>query len=220
MGLRRLNRNDIQETLIELQGETASLADPKTKDLFKSLFNLIDQLYSENEALREENQQLKDEINSLKGEQGKPDIKKNTQQTDHSSEQDRKDSDEPGQVTKKKKRQRKSKLAHVKIDREQICPIDKSILPVDALSKGYSDIVIQDIKIVTDNVRYRREVYYSPSTGKTYLGKLPADVEGKGEYGVGVRSLIPLLKSECHLSESCILGFFQNFGIEVSSAYI
>jgi len=63
---------------------------------------LIDQLYSENEALREENQQLKDEINSLKGEQGKPDIKKNTQQTDHSSEQDRKDSDEPGQVTKKK----------------------------------------------------------------------------------------------------------------------
>jgi hypothetical protein len=31
-------------------------------------------------------------------------------------------------------------------------------------------------------------VYYSPSIGKTYLGKLPADVEGKGEYGVGVRS--------------------------------
>jgi hypothetical protein len=29
-----------------------------------------------------------------------------------------------------------------------------------------------------------------------------------------------LLKSECHLSESCILDFFQNFGIEVSSAYI
>jgi len=93
-------------------------------------------------------------------------------------------------------------------------------LPEDAQRKGYSDLVIQDIKIVTDNVKYRREIYYSPSTGKTYLGKLPADVAGKGEYGVGVRSLIPLLKSECHLSESCILGFFQNFGIEVSSAYI
>jgi len=93
-------------------------------------------------------------------------------------------------------------------------------LPEDAQRKGYSDLVIQDIKIVTDNVKYRRKIYYSPSTGKTYLGKLPADVAGKGEYGVGVRSLIPLLKSECHLSESCILGFFQNFGIEVSSAYI
>lgn len=32
----------------------------------------------------------------------------------------------------------------------------------------------------TDNVRYRRDMYYLPSTGKTYLGKLPADVEGKG----------------------------------------
>jgi len=42
----------------------------------------------------------------------------------------------------------------------------------------------------------------------------------KGEFGVGIRSLIPLLKSECNLSESCILGFFKNFGIEISSAYI
>jgi hypothetical protein len=63
-------------------------------------------------------------------------------------------------------------------------------------------------------------MYYSPSKSKTYLGELPSDVAGKGEYGVGVRSLIPLLKSECHLSERCILDFFQNFGIEVSSAYI
>ena len=215
-----MNKNDIQETLIKLQGETASLSDPNTKDIFKSLFNLIDQLYSENEALREENQQLKDEINGLKGEQGKPDIKANTQQTDHSSEQERKDSKDSDQRTEKKKRQRQSKLVHVKIDREQICPIDKSILPEDAQCKGYSDLVIQDIKIVTDNVKYRREMYYSASTGKTYLGKLPCDIAGKGEYGVGVRSLIPLLKSECHLSESCILDFFQNFGIQVSSAYI
>ncbi len=215
-----MNNNDIQETLLELQGETASLSDPKTQDIFKSLFNLIEQIYSDNEALREENQQLKDEINELKGEQGKPDIKANTHPNDHSSEQERKETENTDQPTKKKKRQRKSKLTQVKIDREQICPIDKSILPEDAQCKGFSDLVIQDIKIVTDNVKYRREMFYSPSTGKTYLGKLPADVAGKGEYGVGVRSLIPLLKSECHLSESCILDFFQNFGIEVSSAYI
>lgn len=215
-----MNRNDIQDTLTELQSEIASLSDSNTKDIFKSLFNLIDQLSSENEALREENQQLKDEVNCLKGEQGKPDIKANTQPNDHSSEQERKETENTDQSTKKKKRNRKSKLAQVKIDREQICPIDKSTLPEDAQRKGYSDLVIQDIKIVTDNVRYRREVYYSPSTGKTYLGKLPADVAGKGEYGVGVRSLIPLLKSECHLSERCILDFFRNFGIEMSSAYI
>jgi hypothetical protein len=101
-----------------------------------------------------------------------------------------------------------------------VCPVDKSILPQDAISKGHTSVVVQDIKIITDNVEYLREVYYSPSEHKTYLGELPPEVAGKGEYGVGVRSLIPLLKSECNMSESCILGFFQNFDIEVSSAYI
>lgn len=215
-----MNKNAIQDIITDLHSETASLSDPKTKDIFNGLLNLIDRLYSENESLGEENQQLKDEVNRLKGEQGKPTIKANTQQSDHSSEQERQGGDDSNKDAKKKKRQRKPKLANVKIDREQTCPIDKSILPEDAQFKGYSDLVIQDIKIITDNVKYRREMYYSPSENKTYLGELPSDVAGKGEYGVGVRSLIPLLKSECHLSERCILEFFQNFGIEVSSAYI
>ena len=215
-----LNKNAFQDIIVDLHSETVSLSDPKTKDIFNGLLNLIDRLYSENESLREENQQLKDEVNGLKGEQGKPCIKANTQSSDHSSEQERKGGDDSNTNAKKKKRQRKPKLANVKIDREQICPIDKSILPKDAQSKGYSDIVIQDIKIITDNVRYRREMYYSPSTHKTYLAELPNDVAGKGEYGVGIRSLIPLLKSECHLPERSILGFLQNFGIEISSATI
>jgi len=37
--------------LIELQSESASLSDSKTQDILKSLFNVIDQLYGENEAL-------------------------------------------------------------------------------------------------------------------------------------------------------------------------
>jgi len=214
-----LRKNAIQDIIIDLHSETASLSDPKTKDIFNGLLNLIDSLYSENESLREENQQLKDEVNGLKGEQGKPRIKANTQPSDHSSEQERKGDDDSNNE-EKKKRQRKPKLANIKIDREQICPIEKSSLPKDAQSKGYSDIVIQDIKIITDNVRYRREMYYSPSTHKTYLAQLPDDVAGKGEYGVGIRSLIPLLKSECHLPERSILGFLQNFGIKISSATI
>lgn len=215
-----MNKNTIQDIIVDLHSETASLSDPKAKDVFNGLLNLIDRLYSENESLREENQQLKDEVNHLKGEQGKPDIKANTQPSDDSSEKERKGSEDSNKDEGKKKRQRKPKLANVKIDREQKCPIDKSILPEDSQFKGYSDIVIQDIKIITDNVKYRREAYYSPSKNKTYMGELPSDVAGKGEYGVGIRSLIPLLKSECHLSERSILGFFQNFGIELSSAYI
>ena len=69
-------------------------------------------------------------------------------------------------------------------------------------------------------MKYKREIFYSPSTGKTYTGKLPNGVEGEGEFGIGIRSLIPLLKSECNMSEKGILDLFQNFGIQISSAYI
>ena len=217
-----MKRKTIEDAIETLQADVASVADPKTKTILSGLLNLVETLYSDNESLREENQQLKDEINRLKGEQGKPDIKgrhkKDT--SDHSSEKERQAGKGDEENNNKKTRQREAKLPKVAIDREQACPIDKNVLPKDAKFKGYSDVVIQDIKITTDNVKYRREVYYSPSLGKTFLGQLPADVADKGEFGVGIRSLIPLLKSECNLSESCILSFFQNFGIAISSAYI
>ncbi len=219
-----LNKNTIEVAIEALQADVTAVPDPKIKTLVSGLLNVVETLYGENEALKEENQQFKDEINRLKGEQGKPEIKAKCKKesVDHSSEKERQADGNPGADEKNnpKKRQREGKLPKVKINREQVCLIDKNVLPADAQFKGYSDVVIQDIKIVTDNVKYRREVYYSPSQRKTFLGQLPVDVAGKGEFGVGVRALIPLLKSECNLSESCILDFFQNFGIEISSAYI
>jgi len=216
-----LSRKNIQNRIEALLTDASSIDDPVANTILNELLNLVETLYGENEELKDENQRLKDEINRLKGEQGKPNIKGNKKKkNDHSSEQERKNDDGANKKGKKKKRLREPKLPKVKIDREEMCPIDKNILPVDAEFKGYSDVIIQDIKIVTDNVKYRREVFYSPSQGKTYLGELPSSVAGKGEFGVGVRSLIPLLKSVCNMSESCILDFFKNFGIEISSAYI
>jgi regulator of replication initiation timing len=180
-----LDKKDVNEVVDSLKKETASIVEPQIKKVFTGLFNLIEELASENEKLTIENQQLKNEVNELKGEQGKPDVKPN-----------------------------------IKIDREHKCEIDKSTLPPDAINKGFTDIVIQDIQIITDNVRYRRETYYSPASGKTFIAPLPEGVAGKGEFGVGVRSLIPLFKSECHLPESAILTFFSNFGIHTSAAYI
>jgi len=215
-----------QETLKEVESIMASTSDLETKKVLTKLLNLVETIHSENEELKEENQQLKNEVSHLKGEQGKPEIKgKKNKNDDISSEQERKSGstegdDDDSKKGKKKTRKRQPKLPQIKIDREENCAVDKSVLPEDIEFKGHSDVVIQDIKVVTDNVKYRREIYYSASEKKTYLGELPSDIAGKGEYGVGIRSLIPLLKSECHLSESCILDFFQNFGIVLSSAYL
>ncbi len=188
------------------------------KIIIIGLLNLIETIFQSKEEFKKENQQLKDENNRLKGEQGKPDIKAKNRGNDnrnYSSEKERKDN-----LKKSGKQKRNRKSRNIKIDREKTCKVDKNILPKDAQFKGYRDYIVQDIIITTDNVKYQREVFYSPSTKKTYTGKLPQGVEGEGAFGVGIRSLIPLLKSECNMTEKSILDFFQNFGIEISSAYI
>ena len=55
-------------------------------------------------------------------------------------------------ITKKKKS--KAKKHKIKIDRIEVCKVDQNILPDDAEFKGYQDVVVQEIIIKTDNVKY------------------------------------------------------------------
>ena len=137
-------KQSFQETLKEVESVMASISDLETKKVLNKLLNLVETIHSENEELKEENQQLKDEVSHLKGEQGKPDIK-GKKNDDISSEQERKanSTDDDTKKGKKKKRKRKPKLPRIKIDREEICPVDKSTLPKDIEFKGHSDVVIQ-----------------------------------------------------------------------------
>jgi len=222
-----LKTEDLQAEINAIDQQTAQLKSGVELDIVKKLLNLVEKVMAENAEQKTELQKLRDEINRLKGEQGKPDIKANKKKDgDISSEDERKqaEADANGAAVEdadgKKKRQREPKLPKIKIDREQTCPLDKTGLPDDLIFKGYEDVVVQDIMIKTDNVKYRRAVYYSPSQKKSYYGELPDEVRGQGEYGSGIRALIPILKIECTMSEKRILGFFQNFGIEVSAAYL
>lgn len=229
-----MNIKDLQAEINVIDQEAAQTKSSGLQSIVKKLLNIIERLAGENDHLKSKLQKQSDEINRLKGEQGKPDIKANNRKDgDISSESERKEAeananrsaeqsnDEGGKdADGKKQRQRESKLAKIKIDREQICQLNKDGLPDDLEFKGYEDVVIQELIIKTDNVKYRREVYYSPSQRKSYRGELPEEVRGQGEYGPGIRTLIPILKSEGNLSEKRILGFFRNFGIEISPAYI
>jgi len=223
-----LSKKYFQIRLETLELDMPNSTDLKVQEWITEALDLMEIVATERDKLKKENQQLKDENNRLKGEQGKPDIKANTdkKKNDHSSESERKNKKgtsskgENSNKDKKQKRNRQAKVSRIKVDREKICPVNKSILPPDATFKGYCDSIVQDIKIITDNIKYRREVYYSASMNKSYYGNLPAKVAGQGEYGVGIRSLIPLFKSECHLSEKSILSFFDNFGIIISPSYI
>jgi len=226
-----LNIQDLQAETNAIYQEIAQMESSEAQDIVKKIFNLIERLACDKSSLEAELQQLRDEVNRLKGEQGKPDIKpnKNNNKDDISSEDERKkaetdaqketDNDTENTDSNKKKRRRKPKLSKIKIDQVQSCSFDKTGLPDDLIFKGYDELVIQDIVIKTNNIKYRLPVYYSPSENKRYRAELPEGVQGQGEFGIGIRSLIPMLKSMA-VTEKPIVNFFENFGIVISPTYI
>jgi hypothetical protein len=169
-------------------------------------------LVEKNDKLQEENQKLRDENNRLKGEQGKPSIRKQAQGSqNHSSETERKS-------RKKKKKKSKTKKHKIKIDRTEICAVDKSQLPADAEFKGYQPVIVQDIKIQTDNTKFKKEIYYSASLGKTFIADLPPGYHG--EFGPNIKALAMSLHHAHKMTESAIQEFFSNHRIIISGSTI
>jgi hypothetical protein len=96
--------------------------------------------------------------------------------------------------------------------------VDPSVLPRDAKFKGYKDVVVQDISLRTDNVRFYKKKYYSASTRKTYLAELPRGYEG--QFGPGIKALTLAFYYGIGTSEPKILEFFENVGIHISAGEI
>jgi hypothetical protein len=183
--------------------------DPQVKETILTLFNMIEELAKENAELRQQIQHLRDEINRLKGEQGKPHIKPNRKNI--SSEKERK---KPEKTPHKKR----PKNPHLKINRTEICELDKSQLPADAQFKGYQSVIVQGLKIQTDNVKFKKEIYYSASEKKTYIAELPSPYQGG--YHPGIKALAIIFKNVCNMSESKIRDFFQTAGVVISAGTI
>jgi len=117
-----------------------------------------------------------------------------------------------------RKRNRKSKVAEIEIDRTEKCEIDKSTLPDDAIYFGHEDNTVQDIVVKRDNIRFQKEVYYSPSLRKTFMAQVPLGYEGG--YGPGVKTEIPAMKYINNMSEPKILQSLRSLGVIISPTYI
>lgn len=188
------------------------IADESLRQTVEILLNLIEELKSEVKELRSENQRLRDENNRLKGEQGQPEIKRKQPREEarnHSSEKERKTP---------KNHEKGQKNESIKIDRQEIIKYPQEKLPVDAQFKGYEEVVVQDIKLTTDNVLFRKEKYYSPREGKTYLAELPDGYEG--EFGPGIKALVISLYYGSNMTQSKLLEFLGDIGISMSAGYL
>jgi hypothetical protein len=201
MILEQIDPNDIQDL-------------EQARQALIQVLNLVEELVAEIHRLREENQDLRDENNRLKGEQGKPKIKASkkpdtTGTGDHSSEPERR---------RRKKRSKRSKIVRISIDREEKLELDRSELPDDAVFKEYIPVVVQDVRITTDNIRFWKEKRYSVSHKQTYLAELPAGYEG--EFGPGVRALVHVLYHAVNTSVPKIVECLEHIGVHISSGQV
>jgi regulator of replication initiation timing len=208
---------DIKAALSHLKIDLKSIQDENLRGCIILLLNAVEQLSKENAELRTENQRLRDEINRLKGEQGKPDIRPQKSNKDISSESERKNDNSDDSDQDKPKRT-KPKKEDIKIDRVLRCDISKDELPPDAEFKGYEDVVVQGIKITTDNIKFERAAYYSPSQGKTYLAPLPPGYHG--QFSPEIKALVMDLYQDGGMTEPAIERFFKTHGVYISSGKI
>lgn len=207
---------DIKSALSNLKIDFKSIQDENLRGCIILLFNAVEQLSRENDELRKEVQKLRDENNRLKGEQGKPDIRPQKKNNDISSESERKNDNDDDDQDKPKRN--KPKKEDIKIDRVERCDFNKDELPPDAKFKGYEDVIVQGIKITTDNIKFERAVYYSPSQGKTYLAPLPPGY--KGQFSPEVKALVMDLYQDGGMTEPAIERFFKTHGVYISSGTI
>jgi Transposase IS66 family len=194
--------------LVGLNPETINDIE-KARQAIGLLLNLVEELKQENQRMREEIQQQRDEINRLKGEQGRPEIKGNKVAAKQSSEKERKET---------KAWQKGSKHAQLRIDREEILKVERSRLPADAEFKGHEAVIVQDISIRSDTVRFLKERYYSASEQKSYLAELPVGYQG--QFGPGVRALLLSCYFAYGMTEPKISEFMSQFGLCISTGQI
>ncbi|MBI4672060.1 MAG: hypothetical protein HY741_10400 [Chloroflexi bacterium] len=95
-----------------------------------------------------------------------------------------------------------------------MAPLDPTVLPPAAEFKGHEAVIVQDLILHTDNVRFLKEKYYSPAQGKTYLAELPKGYAG--EFGPGVKASVLVWSYGMNTSALKILEFLQHVGIRLS----
>jgi len=203
---------DIQKAIEAINTQVDKVQDPVAKVIIAQLLDIIEFLMQENKELKAENQRLRDEISKLKGGSGKPNFRPQSN-GNHSSEKNRKPR---GQQKKNKKS--KHKNHKITINRIVKCRIKKDQLPADAIFKGYKDVIVQDIVIKTNNIKFRKQVYYSPSLSQSFTANLPTGYDG--EFGPHIKSLIITQHFVHKMPEPAIVQFLQNHGVKISAATI
>jgi len=158
-------------------------------------------------ALRAENQALRDEVARLKGLPPRPPSRPSGMEQ----------ATQPGAADKDEKR---PKLPRgVKRDAQAITAerVLKAAVPAGSRFKGYEDILVRDLRLSAEVIRYRRERWLLPS-GETVLADLPAGI--LGGFGPELRRFVLALHAQGQVTTERLTALLNGIGVEISKRQV
>jgi hypothetical protein len=187
--------------------DLSRVSDPGMRTAIVGLLNLIEDQNRRIQALTAENERLRAEIRRLKGEPPPPTARPQAgRAADLSSERERR---EPRAWRKQGKNET------LRIDRVEVLRVERASLPADAEFKGYAEVVVQELVLRAETIRFRKEIWYAPSTGQTYRAPLPPGY--RGQFGPGLKALVLVLAHAGQMSGPKIREVLASAGVAVSA---
>ncbi len=158
-------------------------------------------------GLRAENQALRDEVARLKGLPPRPPSRPSGMEQ----------ATQPGAANKDKKRlklPRRAKHDAQAITTERVL---KAAVPAGSRFKGYEDILVRDLRLSAEVIRYRRERWLLAS-GETVLALLPAGIVGG--FGPELRRFVLALHAQGQVTTERLTALLNGIGVEISKRQV
>jgi len=158
-------------------------------------------------ALRAENQALRDEVALLKGLPPRPPSRPSGMEQ----------ATQPGATGKDEKRPKPPR--GVKRDRDAVTAeiVVKVSVPMGSRFKGYEDILVRDLHLSAEVIRYRRERWVTPS-GETVLAALPEGIAGG--FGPELRRFVLALHAQGQVTTERLTALLNGIGVEISKRQV
>ena len=158
-------------------------------------------------ALKLENQALRDEVARLKGLPPRPPSRPSGMEKATGGA-------EPGRGGKRSRRRRGAKRDRDAVGAEVVV---KAAPPPGSRFKGYQDILVRELTLTPEVVRYRRERWLTPS-GETVLAPLPAGIVGG--FGPGLRRFLLVAHAQGQVTTERLVALLAGIGLEISKRQV
>ena len=185
---------------MDIKIELPTIPEEEMTPIVKSLLDISSQCVQIIELQKVEIQKLKDEIARLNGRSPKPKIKPSKLDGDLIKKKIRSRKD-------RKKRQKKSTTTYKKIT------IKADKVPPGSEFKGYKNFTLQNLKVQSHTILYRREYWKTPE-GEYILAPLPGEVGD--HYGLELKQYVMHLNYDLNVPHGLILESLHNLGIKIS----